>query len=309
MENRMTLVGGTAALAVLLVGAVLLLPASAQTGTTLAAGSVVTAGDADARPTLSGAIAASTYCFVSLDGDTTYDAGEPIFWHRAAACTTNLQSNDVRLTPNAGKPFGSKVIVGDSDFNNPLTAFTTASVMGYYDADGSTSFTTGDSVYLPVNDADGADTLSVGDLRVTPYGTFAAGTVVAAGNPDVNLATIATGFSSAAATDVEFWDTNGDAAFNKDDVLYVDAVGGGTVGVQDVRITALGVVFENPGPGTSNPSGSVTSGASGSVTSGASGSPSSNPPVSSSPKKTPGVEVVVALAGIAAVIAVGRRKA
>lgn len=214
----------------------------------LGAGSVVTALDGDAVPHLAAASPAANLCYLDADDDDLYDAGEAVVWRKdpgaivganaacGAAGDTSVEANDVLLS---GSEYGTKVLVGHPLYNAPSRTFQTGRVLCYYDADGNSRFTAGDTLYLLTMTA-ACRGAAVGDLRLTPYGIFHPGSHVAAGNSDINLGTIATGLSLGSVAAFSSWDANGDALFNGADVLYADVDGSGSVTVMDVRLTPLG---------------------------------------------------------------------
>jgi len=86
-------------------------------------------------------------------------------------------------------------------------------------------------------------TVTVGDLRLTPFGSFAAASVVSSGNSDINNAITATAPFVIGAWDS--FDADGDALWTSGDVAYIDGDANGIVTVIDVRLG--GTVPVSPG--------------------------------------------------------------
>jgi hypothetical protein len=122
----------------------------------------------------------------------------------------------------APAPFLAALKAGDTDLNQPLTTFTAK--VGYLDGNvnGSPDAAAPDeNVYL---DLDGSTSVSYGDLRLTPFDTYAAGTVVDLANRDVGRALASVDYSVWFAHAGESW--------------YLDMDSSRTVSVGDVRMAA-----------------------------------------------------------------------
>ncbi|HPT37894.1 MAG TPA: hypothetical protein PLZ44_06365 [Methanothrix sp.] len=90
------------------------------------AGSYVKPGDSDIGqqvvPVPIGVgFAATGFSYMDVSGGPGYDMGDPVYLKVAAGANTN--TNDVRITTNAGFPSGSKVSLSDPDANRPLLLF------------------------------------------------------------------------------------------------------------------------------------------------------------------------------------------
>ncbi len=261
MQNRMLKIGGPTVLGLTLVlGALWFLPVYAQT-TTLAAGSVVAAGDGDMISTTQSTINTTNeeLCYIDGDGDSTYDSGETVLFRKNAAAAVNVTcgsvgANDVILSAT---DFGKKTKVGVSPHNTPTLGLDAD--LAYYDADGNSVWSPGDTMYIRI---DATGNVAVGDVRLTAYGTKAAGSTVTAGDGDLNLGVSETGTAQGTgarvmpASDVvgnactvsstgngcfTYWDVNGDSSFNGDDPMYLD-VDGASITVLDIRLTAFGTM-------------------------------------------------------------------
>ena len=80
--------------------------------------------------------------------------------------------------------FGSKVEAGDVDVGRHLVSFyPNGPSLGYYDADGSSTYTGNDIVYLYMNDI--VSEVYIGDVRLTPYNVYAAGSKVKGMDSDI----------------------------------------------------------------------------------------------------------------------------
>jgi hypothetical protein len=95
-------------------------------------GSYVKAGDADIGQAvipqvvfpLAAGVATGFY-YMNAVGGPGYDLGDPVYLHTAATPVGITNTNDIRITPNAGFPAGSRVSLSDSDANKPLLPFDT----------------------------------------------------------------------------------------------------------------------------------------------------------------------------------------
>ena len=91
------------------------------------AGSKVKAGDSDIGQQLlpwggaSSFILAGGFYYMNVVGGPGYDLGDPVYL-KLAPPTLNTNTNDIRITPFAGFPAGSKVSLGDPDAARPLVA-------------------------------------------------------------------------------------------------------------------------------------------------------------------------------------------
>jgi hypothetical protein len=116
----------------------------------------------------------------SVAANTAFDNTEPIYLDMDDSGTASV--GDVRATAAAGFAAGSVVAAGNADVGTALVAFggaelwaDTGAPVGVYN--------NGEPIY---RDNDGTARVSIGDTRITPAGAFAAGSVVAAGEADIN---------------------------------------------------------------------------------------------------------------------------
>jgi hypothetical protein len=149
---------------------------------TYPAGSYVKPGDTDIGqslvippPALPSAFQTSFY-YMNAVGGAGYDLGDPVYLKVGAlpippSPTIFTGTNDIRITPNAGFPAGSRVSLNDPDAAKPLTPFmfvtpigvfptaprTPIAQLAFFNANGNTNligapiYDEGDVVYFDVN--------------------------------------------------------------------------------------------------------------------------------------------------------------
>ncbi len=74
-----------------------------------------------ANPTSFASAALTGFYFMNLAGGVGYDIDDPVYVKAAALPITN--TNDIRVTTNAGFQAGSRVSLNDPDASRPLTPF------------------------------------------------------------------------------------------------------------------------------------------------------------------------------------------
>ena len=195
------------------------------TGSSLAAGSMPKAGDADTVHELA-ALAGAALAFHDADVSTTVGSTEAIYIDADNSGT--VTARDVRLQAAGGTTLsGAQVLAADSDVTNPLTAIPGNGFM-FNDRNGNTLFDAADALYIEM---DGDAVVEVGDLRVAKgTATISLGRVT--GSPaDINapLVAVATGFS--------YFDFNGGGAYTFQDAIYLDSDADGLVSPRDVRLS------------------------------------------------------------------------
>jgi hypothetical protein len=215
-------------------------------------GSQVAVGDNDLTYTLDDAGDLATICFVDDDGSGDYNPGEAVYATQTACTdptTTDLEGNDLRINPSSGQAAGSQVRATHNDFGNPVTLLA-LSCVDFYDVDGDSLYSRGDNVYINIDCVD--EEVSVGDIRLTPVGSFAAGTNVAAGNSDVNNGMCVAPATCAAPDGItgaaggvdpagwDFFDADGDDDWTNSDVAYIDADDDDLASSIDVRLGSVG---------------------------------------------------------------------
>lgn len=197
-----------------------------------------------------------------------------------------LTSQDVRLTAFTTKTAGSVVTSSDTEeLGAAIVADATslATRIAARDIDGLTGYTLNDAVYVnnaAVGMGGTADAvLSAFDLRLTGVTggaqTFSAGTMVFAGNGDLNSGTAFTGLG---AWLLGFHDDNLNGVVDTGDVVYALPPGSAALSTLPqpplgaIRLTGTGVATGGGGGGGSTPVVTTTSTTSGSVTSSTSAS-------------------------------------
>lgn len=195
-------------------------------------GSVVHAGDPEARPSLQPPFPIASLCFVDADGDGARDPGEAVFL-LPRACG-KLQAGDLRLS---GAAAGTKLRNGDPEAGANATWVPSLNNLRFFDADDSATWTLADTLYLHA--AAGASAVMPGDLRLSAYASQAAGSSVGPEDEDLRLPTTGLATAAALAANWRSWDVDGDGRFGGDDVVYLDTDGSGTVDVLDLRLSEL----------------------------------------------------------------------
>ena len=97
---------------------------------------------------------------------------------------------------------------------------------------------------ININPADGV--VSENDVRVTPFGTFPAGSQVVATDPDHDKPLKMFGTYHYPAAEPRYFDVNGDKAYSIEDPVYLN-LNPGIVSAGDIRITGYPVNTPLPG--------------------------------------------------------------
>jgi hypothetical protein len=200
-------------------------------------------------------------CFADEDGSGTPNGQDSIYLGvmngLADGCGVNTNTKNVRLSTVGSFAAGTDVKATDADNNVVLGQLGTAGAPGHairvLNIDPAATVRKADTVYLDLTGL-GASTVSIGDLRLSPFGDHKAGTRVANGDADLNFPLIE--FNGGATK--TFYTPNMVFEFGKGWYLNadVDALAGGAVEEGDVRLTsgvpnpmadALASVA-NPGP-------------------------------------------------------------
>lgn len=137
----------------------------------------------------------------------------------------------------AGDPsYGSKVLPYDADESRALSAFSSAPVFAYSDANIRGVFDISDPVYIDVDPSD--DAVNENDVRLTPFGTYPAGSQVRLGDQDYGYKLTPFGIGGMPGAQLVYFDVDGDGAYSIVDPVYLD-VGPeyGRIDAGDVRIT------------------------------------------------------------------------
>lgn len=150
-------------------------------------GSSVAASDYDFSP-----IAETTktaLCFIDFNGDALHGNGEPVLLllkvTTAGACPATLANNALLLSAHGGRTVGMEVNQMDEWSSKALTAFPANFLRYFEDGSDASKLDGKDGVYLDIKNT-AAPRVDVGDLRLTKAGALPAGSLVAAGDPDLN---------------------------------------------------------------------------------------------------------------------------
>ena len=183
----------------------------------------------EARPLV--ALPPSTFNYVN-DGVPGFGPGDPVYLHFPPPLLVN--GNDIRLTPFGSIPAGTQVKIGDPDFGNTLLPLPATVV--YFDVNGDVLYSLGDPVYLDVLPF---GSISAGDIRITGYLGYEAGSRVMDAQADNGKPTLA--FPG----DFRFFNVNGNlapgsfAVYDYGDLVYIDTQWPFfVVTINDVRLTS-----------------------------------------------------------------------
>ena len=142
---------------------------------------------------------------------------DPVYLHFSA--TLLVEGNDIRLTPFGSIPAGTQVKIGDPDFGNALLPIPGPQGIVYFDVNGDAAYSLGDPVYLDVLPF---GSISAGDIRITGYLGYEAGSRVMDAQADNGKPTLA--FPG----DFRFFNVNGNintggfAVYDYGDLVYID---------------------------------------------------------------------------------------
>jgi hypothetical protein len=172
------------------------------------------------------------------------------------ALATTLSGNqeaDFNFLP----PVVSTVGPTDPDVTAALTAFSTVSPFErFVDFNASGNYTPGEPIYRQTTPGP----VLAGDTRLTPFGGFAAGSVVAPGDPDIGLVTTAFPLTD------QYVDQNGSGNYTPGEPIYRDVDNSGTVSAGDLRLLGgPSATYVNPGDFAVLDTIIVTDGAGGSI--------------------------------------------
>jgi len=222
--------------------------ASSAVAIDLQYGSKVKQGDSDEGRALSPFYFAPQFAFLDLSHPNGIpDPDEPVYLH-INPTVSRVSNNDVRITAfgNNSSPYypaGSKVKENDTgDYDRELKIFGTGRIpvaeLRYLDLDGTGTYSIDDPVYLEFNHG---CFVTPGDVRITGYGIYSAGSRVTARDEDryihMRTSTLPGMFC--------FYNADGDinnvgwAVYGAEDSIYIDTqYPFYTVTPNDVRINA-----------------------------------------------------------------------
>jgi hypothetical protein len=197
-----------------------------------AAGTVVAAGDADLTQVL--VAFAANEAHDTLAGPGGFVAGDGIY--RDNDASGGITVADTRITPAAGSGLapGAVVLANNDVLPRLLVVFTQGESHSDPNQDG--FFSNGEPVY---NDADGDGKVNAGDTRLTASFGGAAGSVVAAGDPDDGLPL--TGFYDFNAINERHSENvMANQRFDNGEFIYNDVDNSRTVTAGDIRLMPVG---------------------------------------------------------------------
>jgi hypothetical protein len=214
-------------LVVLLAMVLISLSTSAIAQDMLTYGSKVLSHDIDEGRALSPFYVGPEFAFVDLNNNGIIEPDDPVYIH-IDPTVSRVSENDVRITPfgdfSAGVHFsaGSKVKATDPDHGKELKKFGSgrfpSAEFRYFDVDGDKGYSIEDPVYLDLNPG----MVSAGDVRITGYKEYAAGSRVRDSDADSDKPTVTLpGMLCFYNTDGNI-NNGGWAIYSAADLIYVD---------------------------------------------------------------------------------------
>ena len=184
-------------------------------------GAKVAPQDIDEGQALSPFYIGPEFAFVDLNNNGIIEPEEPVYVH-IDPTISRVSENDVRITPFGYFSPGSKVEATDPDHGKEIKKFGIgrfpAAELRYFDVDGDKAYSIQDPVYLDLNPG----FVTAGDVRITGYESYAAGTRVRDSDQDSDKPTLTLpGMLSFYNTDGNI-NNGGWAIYSSDDRIYVD---------------------------------------------------------------------------------------
>jgi hypothetical protein len=130
--------------------------------------------------------------------------------------------------------YGSKVLSHDIDEGRALSPFYIEPEFAFVDLSNNGIIEPDDPVYLHIDPT--ISRVSEGDVRITPFGVFSAGSKVEATDPDHGKELKKFGSVRYPPAELRYFDVDGDRAYSLNDPVYLD-LNPGTVTAGDIRIT------------------------------------------------------------------------
>jgi hypothetical protein len=206
------------------------------------ASSLLGPGDPEVVPSLKSYAPAGAFCFVDRDGDGDHDPVDQVYYKREGCeplgnPPSRIAPGDLRLSGNAA---GTFVAPEQSDHGVLVWQLPGFGNLRYADLDLDGRWSRGDTLYL--HTAAGRSTVTEGDLRLTPFGSLAAGTFVGRGDSDLKVITRfgnpgGDPFDASPARTWLLWDVVPGGLPGPEDVLYIDIDADGQASLLDVRLT------------------------------------------------------------------------
>jgi len=213
------------------------LACSAAAQEQLTYGSKVLPHDVDEGKALSQFYIGPEFVFVDGNLKRLFDDGDPVYIHFDPSSST-IDENDVRITPLGIFAAGSQVRLTDVDHGNTFMRFGTdfipAAELRYFDVDGDRAYSQNDPVYLDL----GPGRITAGDIRITSYRDYPAGSRVRNSDSDSDKPT------STLPGMLSFYNYNGNinnrgwGIYDEGDIVYIDTqFPFNEITVNDVRIS------------------------------------------------------------------------
>lgn len=199
-------------------------------------GSKVNSSDADESRPLNSFVSPNgplMFVFVDANQPAGIGPGDPVYLHFTVLPT--IRGDDVRISPFDVYPAGSQVKIGDTDFG--YTCSPVVLLPKFFDVNGDGFYSFEDPVYLDTPAI--PNKVSSGDIRLTSYLGYSAGSWVRDGDIDNGVPLLPTVGGLGVPM---FYNTNGNLAgsvaiYDHGDKIYLDLNPSGVVSVNDVRMS------------------------------------------------------------------------
>lgn len=164
---------------------------------TFSFGTIVGKADWDYTPNPAGTTKLGL-CSHDVNADGAYSPGEPLYLDISGAVegasycigptiTGRPATDDIRIVPlNGNFAIGSLVVAGDADGPQMTYNLAPAHFLRYFDGQPDAKFKAKDTLYIDLFQV-AAKTVSPGDVRLTAFDAFPAGSIVKDGDADANM--------------------------------------------------------------------------------------------------------------------------